>query len=271
MAREFGLTVWGFGDISFEEKCRISKEIGVDGIEVQGDLAENPEELKEILKKYDLKPLNITPDNVDLSSADESVRQAAIQYFLDLLSWAKQLGAKRICIHGDVGKISGSGDLQKDWDLLVDSVKRVVEEAEIQDIELVFEVLNRYENYQVVTAEEALRLIKEINSDRLTILLDAYHMNIEESNPTEALKQAGPHLGMYHVADSNRQAVGDGHIDIEQQINALHAIDYQGPIIMEMTAAGPNPFTPVKGDNYIEVLTGYYKASLEKLKSFDHK
>jgi len=269
MKRDYGLCLWTFGDIDFEEKCKISKKIGVDGVEVQGDLSQSPEELAAILKKYDLKVLSVTPENVDISSSDENIRASAVQYFLDLISWAKNLGANRICLHGDVGKIHGCGDLTKDWDLLVASTKEIVNKAEEVGLQVVFEVLNRYENHQILTAKEAISLINEVKSDNLYILLDAYHMNIEEACPIQAIKDAGNKLGVYHVADSNRQAIGNGHSDIRGQIKALDEIGFKGPIIMEMVAEGPNPFTPIKHGNYLDVVVNYYKESLRQLKQWD--
>ncbi|MBD1381342.1 sugar phosphate isomerase/epimerase family protein [Metabacillus arenae] len=269
MSRDYGLCFWTLGDISFEEKCKIAKDIGVNGVEVQGDLSQNPVELQALLKKYDLKVLSVTPENVDISSADDQVRHRAVQYFLDLLNWAQELGAKRICLHGDVGKTQGSGDLSKDWELLVDSTFEVLKKAEELDIEVVFEVLNRYENHQIVTAKEALTLIEDVKSENFYVLLDAYHMNIEEPCPIKAIKDTNNKLGVYHVADSNRQGVGNGHSTIKSQIDALHEIDFKGPIIMEMTAEGPNPFSPIKDGNYLEEVAGYYKDSLRKLKEWD--
>jgi D-psicose/D-tagatose/L-ribulose 3-epimerase len=270
MSREYGLCLWTFGDIALEEKCKIAKESGVDGVEVQGDLTQDPAELANLLSRYDLKILSVTPNNVDISSVNEDTRRMAVQYFLDLLSWARDLGANRICLHGDVGKVVGCGDMEKDWQLLVESSKTVMEKAEALKIEVVYEVLNRYENHQIVTSHEALNLINEINSPNLFILLDSYHMNIEEADPIDALRIAGSKLGVYHVADSNRQAVGNGHSNIKGQIEALHEINYHGPIIMEMTAEGPNPFTSVKGPDYLQVLTNYYKNSMEALKVWDY-
>ncbi|WNS77804.1 sugar phosphate isomerase/epimerase family protein [Domibacillus sp. DTU_2020_1001157_1_SI_ALB_TIR_016] len=269
MVREYGLCLWTFGEITFEEKCKLAKEIGVSGVEVQGNLSQDPAELKAVLRKHDLKVLSVTPDNVDISSADEQVRSSAVQYFLDLLSWAQELGAQRICLHGDVGKTQGCGDSAKDWELLVKSSTAILQKAEELNVEVVFEVLNRYENHQIVTAEEALRLLDEVKSEKFKVLLDAYHMNIEESCPIKAVKKAKDKLGVYHVADSNRQAVGNGHVDIKGQIEALYEIGYKGPIIMEMTAEGPNPFTPVKDGDYVKVVVGYYKDSLQKIKEWD--
>lgn len=269
MDRDYGLCLWTFGDIDFEDKCRIAKDIGVNGVEVQGDLSQKPADLQMILRKYDLKVLSVTPDNVDISSSDDQIRSNAVRYFLDLLVWAQKLGSKKICLHGDVGKTHGCGDLTKDWQLLVDSSKTVLKKAEELDIKVVFEVLNRYENHQIVTAKEALSLINEVQSENLYILLDAYHMNIEEPCPIQALKDAGDKLGVYHVADSNRQGIGNGHSDIKGQINALNEMSFEGPIIMEMVAEGANPFTPVKHENYLDEVVGHYKESLEKLKEWD--
>jgi sugar phosphate isomerase/epimerase len=269
MIRDYGLCLWTFGDIEFEDKCKLAKEIGVDGVEVQGDLMQNPLELLRVLKKYDLKVLSVTPDNVDISSDDDQIRSSAVHYFLDLLSWADQLGAKRICLHGDVGKTHGCGDLTKDWELLVLSTKEILKKAKEHDIEVVFEVLNRYENHQVVTAKEALTLINEVESDNLYVLLDAYHMNIEEPCPIQALKDSADQLGVYHVADSNRQGIGDGHSNIEGQIKALDEIGFKGPIIMEMVAEGPNPFTPIKHENYLNEIVSHYKKSMKQLKEWE--
>lgn len=269
MSRDYGLCLWSFGDISIAEKCEIAKEIGVDGVEVEGDLTQNPVELASMLSTYALKPLSVTPANMDISSVHEETRAEAVRYFINLLSWARDLGADRICLHGDVGKTAGCGDLEKDWELLVDSCKAILNEAAKVKIDVVFEVLNRYENHQVVTAKEALRLIEAVDNPYLFVLLDSYHMNIEEKNPSEALRQAGEKLGIYHAADSNRQAVGNGHADIIKQIKMLREINYTGPIIMEMTAEGPNPFTAVKGENYLHVLTDYYKVSLKKIREWD--
>ncbi|MFB4366506.1 sugar phosphate isomerase/epimerase family protein [Bacillus sp. LR_6] len=269
MEREYGICLWTFGSIPFEQKCRLAAEIGVDGVEVEGDISLNPRDLAETLAAHHVKVLSITPRNVDISSANEEVQLKAVQYYFDLLDWAVALGAPRICLHGDVGKVRGSGDEARDWSLLVESAKKILARAEELQIQVVFEVLNRYENHQVVTGEEALQLISDVGSPNLYVLLDAYHMNIEEADPVKAIELTGQKLGVYHVADSNRQAIGNGHANLERQIEALHSIGYKGPIIMEMVAAGPDPFTPIKGNDYLEAVAGYYKSSLETLMSWE--
>ncbi|GAA0318576.1 sugar phosphate isomerase/epimerase [Oceanobacillus oncorhynchi subsp. oncorhynchi] len=268
MGREYGLCLWPFGDIELERRLEFAQELGVDGVEVQGDITANPKELQELLKTYNLKALSVTPDNVDISSTKDEIRNQAVQYFLDLLDWAKELGSDRICLHGDVGKVAGVNS-DNDWSLLVQSTKEIMQKAEELDMPVVFEVLNRYENHQVITAKEAKKLLDDVQSSHLSILLDAYHMNIEESSPVQALKEAGKDLGVYHIADSNRQAIGRGHADLKKQVEALDEIGYQGPIIMEMMAEGPNPFTPIKGENYLVSIKENYQVSFQRLKEWE--
>lgn len=73
-------------------------------------------------------------------------------------------------------------------------------------------------------------------------------MNIEEAKPSETIRTVGSRLRLYHLADSNRQAVGRGHIDFDAQMRALQDIGYDGPVIVECMMPGPNPYTPDKGD-----------------------
>lgn len=263
---EFGLCLWTFGDLTLEEKCQKAKEIGVDGVEVQGNLSISPSKFKTVLKENGLKALSVTPDNVDISSVDNVIRQDAVDYFLKLVDWAREVGADRFCLHGEVGITALDTTYEEHYQLLLDSTKKIVRKAETADMPIVYEVLNRYENYIILTAKEAKRLIQDVGSSYLTILLDAYHMNIEEADNLAALELAGKDLGVYHVADSNRQGIGNGHANLLAQLDKLIEIGYNGPLIMEMTAAGPNPFTPVKEGDYVSVVADYYKNSLAVLK-----
>lgn len=263
---EFGLCLWTFGDLTLEEKCKRAKEIGVDGVEVQGDLSVKPSEVKEVLKKYGLKALSVTPDNVDISSTNEKIRNEAVDYFIKLVDWAKEVGADRFCLHGEVGVTALDTTYEEHYQLLLDSTKKIVDKAASVKMPVVYEVLNRYENYIMLTAKEAKRLVKDVGNSYLTILLDAYHMNIEEADTLKALETAGADLGVYHIADSNRQGIGNGHSNLLEQLDKLKELNYTGPVIMEMSAAGPNPFTPVKEGDYLAVLTEYYSSSLEILK-----
>lgn len=238
-------------------------------MEIEGELKKDPAHLKDILDEHRLKVYSVTPANVDISHKDPAVQKEAVQYYLDLIPWAKTLEAERICIHGEVGKVRPSISLQNDWDSLVENTSIIVDKASHYQLPVVFEVLNRYENYQVINAKEALKLIEEIDDRNLSVLLDSYHMNIEEKFSPQAIAMVGERLGLYHIADSNREAMGNGQANLEEQLGSLQAIDYQGPIVMEMTAPGPDPFTPTKNQHSAEEVKHFYRHSLEKLRAWE--
>jgi sugar phosphate isomerase/epimerase len=125
----------------------------------------------------------------------------------------------------------------------------------------VIEVLNRYEAHLANAAAEALAFVNDVGIDNVGILLAAYHMNIEGADPAEAIRQAGVRLWLYRAADSNRQGIERGHTDFDSQFSALSHIAYDGPIILECTAPGPDPFTPIKTDNSLEWLETYLRES----------
>lgn len=268
---KYGICTWTLGGKDFEEKLKISHELGLDGVELEGkaeDIKRDPAEVKAALKKYDLEVLSITPDDVEISSSDAKIRKDAVSYYLDLVKWAKAIDADRFVIHGKVGVMSWDGSLKEHWDLLVDSVKKIVSAANEAHIEAAFECVDRYENFQVLTAQAGLQLIKDVDLPNFTLVLDSYHMNIDEANPVAAISDARKYLSAFHVGDSNRQAVGNGHADLMAEFQQLKHQGFEGPVIMEMLPMAEEPFNPVKEGNYIEVLKSYYTQSLTIMKAF---
>lgn len=266
MNNKVGLCLWTFGDsLPFSQKVSIAKQIGVDGVEIEGDLKMDPLLTRNILDQENLEIFSVTPMNKNIVDKNLSNRLKNINYFLELIDWAHLAGIQRICIHGEVGLIA-SDDYERDWSYLVESTKKITKYARKHEIEVVFEVLNRYENYQVINHEQGLRLIEEVDEPNLKLLLDSYHMNIEEKRPEEALENSMKVLGVYHIADSNREGIGEGHSNLLEQLKKLKKNNYRGPIIMEMNAPGPNPFTANKGNDFIEQLTEFYTKSMKIIK-----
>jgi sugar phosphate isomerase/epimerase len=131
------------------------------------------------------------------------------------------------------------------------------------------EVLNRYEAHLLNTSREALRFVEQVGHDNVGILLDAYHMNIEEADLRSAILAAKDHLFLFHAADSNRQSVGRGHTDFMGIMRTLNDIGYDGSIIIECTASGPDPFTPVKDTGWREEVWRYVQESVTLLRLYE--
>jgi len=205
-----------------------------------------PEEAAQILTDHGLAAFSLTPENVDLAHPEPAIRAEAVDYYLRLLNFAAALDQPIVSCHGFVGRFRAIETQAREWDLFVSAVRQVAARAETLNLRVVMEVLNRYEAHLVNTAAQALEFVDAVGSDHVGILLDAYHMNIEEASPAGALREAGDRLWLYHAADSNRQGLGRGHTDFGLQLEALEEIGYDGPIILECPAPGPDPYSAIK-------------------------
>ena len=116
--------------------------------------------------------------------------------------------------------------------------------AESEGVTLLLEPLNRYESDYPQTVEQGLEIISTVGSPRLRLLADTFHMNIEETSILASLKAARQHLGHVHLADSNRQAPGHGHLDIAAVVQTLRDIGYTGYLSLEVL---PLPDTRGRG------------------------
>ena len=271
MLTDIGVCTWTFGDMSLPEIAQRLSDIGFNGVELMGDLAAYPAfEAAQILDDYNLKIFSLTPDNVDLAHPDPKIRQQAVDYYLKLLDFVAELGQPLVSCHGFVGRIQAISSQTEEEALLGQVVVRIAERAKEAGLKIVIEVLNRYESHLINTSAAAMRFVQAVGADNVGVLLDAYHMNIEEENPAAALRNAAARLWLYHVADSNRAAIGRGHTDFHAQLAALRDIAYQSPAILECTALGPNPFTPIKDDAAISWLETYLAESLAWLRQQSH-
>ncbi len=269
MKRKLGACTWTLGDLPLAEIARRLQAIGLDGVELLGDLGHHRAgEAATVLRDHGLAVYSLTPENVDLAHPDPALRRQAVEYYLRLLDFAAELGDPIVSCHGYVGRVRAISTVDEELALLAASVRQVSEHAGRLGLRLVLEVLNRYESHLLNSAAEAVRFVDELGAANVGILLDAYHMNIEEPDPAAALRQAGGRLWLYHLADSNRQGVGRGHTDVGAQLAALDAIGYDGPVILECTAPGPDPFSAIKGPDSLQWVETYLcesRARLEEL------
>jgi len=265
-----------FGGLPLGDIALRLQVLGFDGVELMvpaqeagmGDLSlYKPAEAGRILTDHGLQVLSLTPADVDLPHPDAGVRQQALDYYYRLLDFAAALDRPLVGCHGCVGRLRAVSSQAEEYGLFVEGVRRVAERARSMGLRLAIEVLNRYEAHLLNTAAQALEFVAAVGADNVGLLLDAYHMNIEEADPAAALRQAGDRLYLYHVADSNRQAVGRGHTDFPAQMQALRDVRFVGPIVIECTAPGPDPFTAVKGPDSLPWLEAYLGESVRWLRA----
>lgn len=268
MRRVLGVCTWTFGQRALADIAASVADVGFDGVELHGDLdVFQPRQVGSLLAEHNLRVFSLTPANdistspVDPAHPDATIRRATVAYYRRLADFSAALGRPLVSIHGYVGRIAPVRSMAEERSLLVESVSAIAAYAHTLGVDLVFEVLNRYESHLINTGDEALALLKDVAVPNLRVLLDAYHMNIEEPQPADAVRRVGNRLGLFHVADSNRQAIGRGHTDFHALFEALDGIGYEGPIIVECTAPGPNPFNPVKDGNFEQALERFLRES----------
>lgn len=251
----FGVCSWTFGEQPLETTAQEIAELGYDGVELLSNLQTySARDSKNILGDLGLEIFSLTPMDADISHPDETIRQAGIDYFYRLIDFAGELDGPLISCHGLVQRIRPIATLAEEYNLLVDSMQKITARAGQVQRRIVFEVLNRYEAHQINNHQQAIQLVTDVGADNLGVLLDAYHMNIEEANPANAIETTGEQLWLYHTADSNREAIGRGHTDMAAQFEALRTIGYDGAVIVECNAPGPDPFTYDKGEGWRDVL-----------------
>ncbi len=266
---KYGVCNWIFGGESLSETAAWLASLGYDGVELVGDLKYKASEVRVVMGDHGLTVLSITPENVDPAHPDPKVRGEAVDYYLRLLDFAAELGRPIVCCHGAVGRIRAISTYEEEWAVYVEAVRRIGQRAEELGLQVAMEVLNRYEAHLLNTAWEAVRFVEEVGCSHVGLLLDAYHMNIEEADLRSAILTAGDHLVLFHAADSNRQAVGRGHTDFLGLMRTLKHIGYAGSIIVECTASGPDPFTPVKGEGWRDEVHRYVAESIKILRLYE--
>ncbi|AYM82139.1 xylose isomerase protein [Agrobacterium tumefaciens str. Cherry 2E-2-2] len=122
---------------------------------------------------------------------------------------------------------------KKGWDNSVAAIAKTADIAKASGVDLVLELVNRFESNLLNTTAQGLRFIEETGSDHVRLHLDTFHMNIEEANPAAAIRLAGDKIGYFHIGESNRGYLGDGTINFDLIFDALLDVDYQRDIVFE--------------------------------------
>jgi 5-keto-L-gluconate epimerase len=193
-------------------------------------------------------------ESLCLNDPDPSIRQKVFEEISEILSLAAKFQAPLI-IGGVRGKLSGNQiQMAKQRACAIENLARCAQVAQDLGTYLLLEPINRYETNFINSAQDGLDMIEEIGHPAIKMLLDTFHMNIEEVDMWATIREVGDHLGYMHIADSNRLAPGQGHIDFPALLRTLAEIHYHGYISAEIL--------PLPDDAAALTNTGYYLHTL---------
>ena len=172
----------------------------------------------------------------NLGSADPAVQENALLFFTETLHKLKKMDIK--ALGGGLYSYwpvdySKPVDKEGDFERSVANMKKVAKVAEECDIVLGMEVLNRFEGYLLNTCDEAIRYVDAVGSKNVRIMLDTFHMSIEEDNIAAAIRKAGDKLCHLHLGERNRKVPGKGTMPWDEIGQALRDINYQHAAVME--------------------------------------
>ncbi len=176
------------------------------------------------------------PDR-DLIHPEKDIRENGIAYLKSCIDTCQAMNAINLVgpIYSSVGRTwqQTAEERASDLQLLIDNLSELAAYAAERGVTLGLEPLNRFETSFINTAAQAVEVIDGVGNAALGIMLDTFHMNIEEKNQGDAIRKAGHRLVHLHSCGSDRGAPGNGQVNWDDVAQALTDIGFDGPVVIE--------------------------------------
>lgn len=197
------------------------------------------ETVKKALLENGLRPsvCGVFGPTKDFTSEDVSLHENCFRYVEQCFELCNVLEANFLAgpMYSAVGKARMVSEEQreKEWELAVTNLRKVCEMGSTFGQSIALEPLNRFESDLVNTADDVMRLVKDINHSNAKVLLDGFHMTIEEKNIRRAINTVGDRLIHIQVSENHRGVPGTGLTPWDDFKLALQEINYKGYITIE--------------------------------------
>ena len=241
----FGLNLLLFGDTVDREMLRTwfgrVKEIGFDGVEVPifdaGSL--NTDMIRGFAERYELQltASGAMPKGARFYGNDTSRREVAERYLREGIRAASELGAPVFCgpFYKALGDVGGHVPVEEQRARTADALRPLAEFAWQEGVRLAIEPLNRFETDFLNTALDGIGFVRAIGSPGAGLLLDTFHMHIEEKDSARAIESAGEAdaLVHFHASENDRGMPGSGQVCWQEVSDALEEADYDHWVVLE--------------------------------------
>lgn len=177
----------------------------------------------------------------DLVHPDRAIRENTKAYIRACIEGVRAIGGTNLIgpIYATVGRTwqSTPDERARDIDLLVSNLRALSAYAADHGVVLCIEPLNRFETSLINTHEQAIEVVDRVDHAACGIILDTFHMNIEEKSLGEAIRHTGERLVHLHACENDRGAPGSGNVAWDEVAAAVTEIGYDGPVVIESFTA----------------------------------
>ena len=246
---KFGVNTWVWtSPLTTEELEKLAphvKQMGFDWIEVPLESLDDLDHRRgaEIIRGHGLGVsccVAMGPDR-DLIHPDKAIRDSGMAYLKGAIQATNTLGGSNLVgpLYSAVGRTwqSTAEERARDTDLLVDNLGELARFAGEHGVMLCVEPLNRFETSFINLAEQAIPVVDRVGHPNCQMMLDTFHMNIEEKSLGDAIRSVGPRLKHLHACENDRGAPGSGNVAWDEVAAGLKDIGYDGPVVIESFTA----------------------------------
>ena len=234
---------------SHEQAFEYARKVGYTGIEIApftlapraSDVTEvQREEIRTLAAKHGVEIIGLHwllagTEGFHLTSPDEGVRERTGRYFVDLVNLCRDLGGKVLVLGSPQQRNLLPGVTQEEaMRYAAEVIQMVVPSLEKSEVVLALEPLGPAEGDFLNTAEEAVELIRRVESPSVKLHLDVKAMSSEPQPIPDIIKANVDHMVHFHANDPNLRGPGMGEVKFEPILQALKDINYDGWVSVEV-------------------------------------
>lgn len=220
------------------ENAAMIAGLGYDGVDlfIKDPVSEESQKTIELLKEYELgigviMPAALAGEGFTLGDTRREIRRECIRRVGEIIELAGEIGGMV-----SLGLVRGRrcmGESMEDfYARFTESCEELLKISEPAKVSLLIEPINRYEINTINSSEEGLAYIQKSGLP-LYLMLDTFHMNIEDVSMEAAFQKALPLTKHIHFLDSNRLAPSMGHLDMAGYYELIEETGYAGYLCLE--------------------------------------
>ncbi|WBL23618.1 sugar phosphate isomerase/epimerase family protein [Zunongwangia sp. HRR-M8] len=252
---KIGVCSWILGIEDPHKLMEKVKLLNLDGIQFSGDWRNyDAKEIRAAADHFEIEIFAIDPYNCAPPILEEANKSSAIEFYKKMIDFAVETDVPVVTLQGLAQWTINCPNAEESWSMLVECCKTLDAYAQLKKVKLAYECVNRYESTMIHTVSKGLDLINAVGHNNFRLILDSFHMHIEESDPIQAIKEASDFMFSYQISDSNRSGIGRGQVDFVNHHAVLEELNFEGTIMIEVVLPELVPNTTPQTPSQLERL-----------------